>query len=70
MPAWIDIIQSLGLPVALVVFFIWQGKAREERLNNRIDGLETYLRTTFEGVIRENTAVMVRLESWLEKNGH
>lgn len=71
--SWIELAKDFGLPVCLVVFFIWQGKAREERIEKRQSDLETFTRTQLVDLwkvanqtIKENTEVMSRLENWLE----
>ena len=35
-----SLVQQVGLPVALVVFFVWQTWKREKALVRRIEGLE------------------------------
>jgi hypothetical protein len=70
---FIDMVKELGLMVALVVFFTWQGWKRETRLNNRLSALEDDYTSTLKElvssctkVISENTAVMRRLEENLD----
>ena len=73
--AFMEILQDFGIMVALVVFFTWQGWKRETRLNDRITVLEEDYTSTLKElvssctrVISENTAVMQRLESHLDKS--
>ena len=73
--AFMEVLQEFGIMVALVVFFTWQGWKRETRLNNRISVLEEDYTSTLKElvssctkVISENTAVMERLESHLDKS--
>lgn len=76
---YVTIVTSLGLPTAaVIVLWRWvakrtesqeqQSMVREERLSKRLDELETYQRNTLEQVVRENTNVMLRLESYLQKD--
>lgn len=64
---FVALIQDFGLPVALVLFFVWQGKIREDRMTTRINNLENYIRDTLHQVVKDNTDVMRRLEHRLEK---
>ena len=71
--SWVDILRDFGLPVSLVIFFVWQGKAREDRIEKRQSDLESFARTQLvelwrvaNSTITENTKVMARLETWLE----
>ena len=70
-----DAVREFGIMVALVVFFTWQGWKRETRLNDRISILEEDYTSTLKElvascteVISENTAVMQRLETQLNKS--
>ena len=72
---FLDVLKEFGIMVALVVFFTWQGWKRETRLNERISALEEDYTSTLKElvsscteVISENTAVMQRLESHLNKS--
>lgn len=55
---WIDVLQTFGLPVVLVLFFVWQSKIREDRMSERLDHVEDYMRDQFATVIRENTQIV------------
>ena len=37
---WIQMVERLGLAIALVLFFVWTGWKREQRMGLRIDKLE------------------------------
>ena len=54
----IEVIKKNGLMAALVVFFIWQGNLREERINERHNELEKYCRETLQKMIKENIEVI------------
>lgn len=71
---WVSILQTFGLPVALVVFFVIQGAKREERLNSRMEAMEQYIRDKMTELVEDtnqaltrNTEVMSRLERLLER---
>lgn len=74
---WVSILQTFGLPVALVVFFVIQGAKREERMNARVDKLDSYITnelnklvTSTNEVLAKNTEVTGRLERWLDKKSN
>lgn len=33
---WMTLIERVGVPLALVVYFVWQGSRREDRLSDQI----------------------------------
>jgi len=41
-PNWISLIESFGLPIALVIFFVWQWYIDKARMGNRITALEEF----------------------------
>jgi hypothetical protein len=72
MELW-DVVKDLGLPVALVIFFVWQAWQRETGLRQRVEKLEEYqqqvvvkLVESTSTTIAENTVVMQRLQHMLE----
>jgi hypothetical protein len=76
MPDWLTLLKDFGLPVCLVIFFILRDKAREERSEKRLTDLETFARHQLvelweksNNTLRENTAVILRLERFLEHKG-
>lgn len=66
---WLQVIERVAFPVAVAAYLLWQQKHDRERTNLRVERLETYITGTMESVIKANTAVMRRLERWLEKQG-
>jgi hypothetical protein len=76
MSALLQLVVQLGLPSALVVFFVWYGQRREERLTNKVGDLENEYRTVLVNLIRQtdvhlerHTTIMVDLvESVKESN--
>lgn len=41
LPALVNAVGSLGLPAALLIFFVWRGSKREDLRDQRIESLET-----------------------------
>jgi hypothetical protein len=76
MQALIQLAIQLGLPSALVIFFVFYGQRREEKLSNRVADLEREYRTILIDLIRQtdthlerHTSIMVDLvESVKESN--
>lgn len=65
MSEWMPLIRDVGVPLALVVFFVWQSKLREDRMTKRMDELEDYQRNRMETALRENTSVMLQVKAFL-----
>jgi hypothetical protein len=70
----IELIKQFGPFFLAVVFFLWRDWQREDRLSKRIDTLEDEQREVIlplvrdcTGVIAKNSAVMERLERFLER---
>lgn len=71
---FLDLLKQFGPLAGAVLFFIWRDWKREDRLTGRIEKLEDEQREIIlplvektSNVIAQNTAVMLRLESTLEK---
>ena len=54
----LDIVQAVGLPAALVIFFVWQGGKREQRTIERQTATDDYIRETLSGIVQRNTAAL------------
>jgi len=70
----IGLIRQFGPFFLAVVFFLWRDWKREDRLSNRLDELENEQRevilplvTSCSTVIAKNTAVMERIEKYLDR---
>ena len=68
MAALIQLAVQLGLPSALVVWFVFYGQKREDKLSTRVSDLEREYRTILVDLIRKSdvnlerhTAIMVDL---------
>ena len=68
---WVSLIQQFGLPVALTLFFVWQGTEREKRLCARLDTVEDYIKDElvtliqdYNATVQRNTEVMEEFEQW------
>ncbi len=73
-PALLKAITDYGVVAGLCVFLVWQTVLREKRLSVRVDGLESYVRSTLAKTLAAhakalvaNTAVLERVERILEK---
>lgn len=51
-------IQQVGLPIALVIFFVLQDKEREKRMSARLDTQQDYIQGQMMGVIEKNAEAM------------
>ena len=49
---------SVGLSATLILFFVWQGWKREERLLTRVEHMEDYTREILVGVVKDTTAAI------------
>lgn len=55
------LIGQYGLPIALVIFFVIQGRDREKRMADRIDKQDDYVQDLQATVIKDNTQAMNRM---------
>ena len=51
----LTLFQTVGVPLGLVVVFVWQGMKREERLSSRLGTLEDWARTTMQTTLTSLT---------------
>jgi hypothetical protein len=59
MDNWIlDLILKLGVPSALVIYFIWRGSKREDEMVRRIQNLEEKLRNILVSAVKDSTDAM------------
>jgi len=54
----VQLLQQFGLPVVLVVFFVWRNSKREERMGRRMDELQDFQNTTLLQCVVDNTTAM------------
>jgi hypothetical protein len=52
---WAKVIVDLGLPVGLVLFFVWHDKKEKQRLAERLTAVEELARNQMQTVVQENT---------------
>ena len=57
-PAFMEVLKQFGPFVALLVFFIWRDKQREERLGARLDAMQDRYAVTMETIVKDNTGAM------------
>ena len=70
----LQLIGQFGVPIALVVFFVWNNNKREQKLVKRLEKLEDYTRDKLEKVVinyteivKSNTDVLGQVKRLLEK---
>lgn len=73
--AVIQLIGQFGVPLALVVFFVWNNQKREQKLIERLESLEDYTRNKLEKVVinyteivTSNTDLLGQVKRLLEKS--
>ncbi|MCK5019886.1 MAG: hypothetical protein KAS32_22715 [Candidatus Peribacteraceae bacterium] len=69
----LKIVSQLGVPVALVIFFVWNNNVREKALTQRLTDLEDYTRNKLEKIIinyaeiaKESTNTLKQVKDILE----
>jgi hypothetical protein len=60
MTALVQLSIQLGLPSALVIFFVWYAQKREEKLSSRVADLEKEYRTILIDLIRQTDVHLER----------
>lgn len=76
--ALLDMIKTLGPFVAGIVYLIWQQvstiktftedqRIREQKCDERYDGLNKFVRESFATAMEKNTSILERLEDHLER---
>lgn len=55
----IRILENYGIPLALVVFFIWRDWKREQQMTSRIQGLEGEMRDILKTLVKDTTKALV-----------
>lgn len=70
----INLIGQFGVPIALVIFFVWNNNIREQKLVKRLESLEDYTRNKLEKVVinytevvKSNTDVLGQVKRLLER---
>lgn len=66
-PSWVRLIESFGLPIALVVFFVWQWYADKQRMGNRITNLEKFQEEVIVKDIEERSLLRVAINEHKEE---
>lgn len=54
----IEMVVKAGLPTALVLFFVWENRGREEDRNERLKALETFQTEVLLNLVKESTALL------------
>jgi choline-glycine betaine transporter len=58
MTALAQVVVQMGLPSALVIFFVWYGQVRERRLDARMQDLEREYRDDLVTLVKSSTATI------------
>lgn len=66
-PSFMDFVKQFGLPVALVIFFVWNSWVRENRLAKRITDLELFINEHMLKIIENATTAIVNSTTANEK---
>ena len=75
---FLDSLKTLGPVAAILGYMIWQQyttiktftedqRIREQKCDERYDGLNKFVRESFANAMEKNTAILERLEDHLEK---
>lgn len=57
MDQFVDLITKVGLPVALVIYFVFRDSKREKETNTRFTGLEEFCRTDLKKLTEDSIKV-------------
>jgi len=60
--------QTFGVPLCLVVFFIWQDHKREQRMIARINEVEDYQKTRLESLVIESQSLLKESNKLIAEN--
>lgn len=63
----VRLVETFGLPIALVIFFVWQWYKDKERMGTRISKLEEWIETTAMTMHEENMESRGSLKNSLDK---
>ena len=64
----LEFVKVVGLPLALVLFFIYRDYQRESNLSKRITEVEDFQRKTLQDLVAETTAAIVKSSEIVERN--
>ena len=63
-----QLIAQVGLPAALVVYFVWRGDRRETSMSSRITELEKGQTQILKGIVSETTRAFIENTASLRRN--
>ena len=66
MTEFLEVAKQWGMPMALVVFFIWWSYKREKALGERLGVLETYTRDKLEGLVVNAISALAKVADVIE----
>jgi len=58
--AWLQVFQSLGPVLGLLLFFVWRDWRREDLLSSKIEKLEDYQRKTLFSLVEKTNEVLAQ----------
>lgn len=57
---WFEILKTVGPFVGVILFFIYRDYRREEKLNKRVENLETYQKEILESLVEKSTVALTQ----------
>ena len=57
---WLEILKTVGPFVGVILFFIYRDYRREEKLNKRVENLETYQKEILESLVEKSTVALTQ----------
>jgi len=61
-------VAQVGLPVALVIYFVWRGDKREVAMSQRLADLEKSQTQLLKGLVSESTRAFIENTACLRRN--
>jgi len=64
----IEILKQFGVPMGLVILFVWEGRQREHRMTDRLQLVEDYIRGELREIARQSIEVIKEQKHSTEEN--
>ena len=64
----VSLLERFGVPMGLVIFFVWWSWAREKGMGARLTNLEDYVRTKLVALVETTTIEITRTGTIIEAN--
>ena len=65
--AWIEIIREIGPFAGIMMFFVWRDYKREDRLETRVDELNSFVREELMTTINRNTEALAKWKTEISR---